>query len=67
MDDALLLWGFLFGVIGTGFLVYGKRQRAIVPLLCGLCLMIIPYFVSAPILLVAIGTLLVVLPYFVRI
>lgn len=66
MDTAWLLWGLLFGSIGLGFFVYGKKQRALVPLLCGLVLMIFPYFVSNAMLLVAIGVTLVALPYFVR-
>ena len=47
--------------------MYGKRQKAVVPLICGLVLMIFPYFISNAILLVAIGIALVALPYFVRI
>lgn len=47
--------------------MYGKKQRAAVPLICGLALMVFPYFVSNPILVVAIGIVLIVLPYFVRI
>lgn len=36
------------------------------PLLCGLALMVFPYFVSNNILLVAIGVALMAIPYFVR-
>lgn len=67
MNESWLLWGLLFGSIGLGFFVYGKRQKAVVPLICGLALMIFPYFVSNTLLLVAIGIVLAVLPYFVRI
>jgi hypothetical protein len=67
MNTSLLLWSLLFSSIGLGFFVYGKKQKAVVPLLSGLGLMIYPYFVSNPLLLVAIGTALVMLPYFVRI
>ena len=67
MDTSLLLWSLLFSSIGLGFFVYGKKQKAVVPLFCGLGLMIYPYFVSNTILLVAIGAALIVLPYFVRI
>ena len=56
----------LFGSIGLGFFLYGKRQRAVVPLLCGLALMLFPYFVSNVMLLVAIGALLIAIPYFLR-
>ncbi len=43
MDTGLLLWGLLFSSIGLGFFLYGKKQGAIVPLMCGL--VVIPYFV----------------------
>lgn len=62
-----LLWGLLFGSIGLGFFLYGKKQQAFVPLFCGLALMVFPYFVSSTVLLVAIGIALVALPYFVRV
>jgi len=47
--------------------MYGKKQKAVVPLVCGVMLMAFPYFVSNTILLVAIGVALMALPYFVRI
>ena len=59
--------GFDPGVeIGFGFFLYGKRQKAIVPLVCGLLLMGFPYFVSNTMVLVAIGALLMAIPCFVR-
>ncbi|KAB2661779.1 MAG: hypothetical protein DVB31_11985 [Verrucomicrobia bacterium] len=66
MNTASLLWSLLFGSIGMGFFIYGKKQGALVPLLCGLALMVFPYFVSDTILLVAIGGVLVALPFFLR-
>jgi len=66
MNTSSLLWGLLFGSIGVGFLIYGRKQRAVVPLICGLGLVIFPYFVSNTILLVAIGAVLIAIPYFVR-
>jgi hypothetical protein len=66
LNESWLLWGLLFGSIGMGFFVYGKRQRAVVPLVCGLALMVFPYFVSSTILLVGIGIALIAVPYFVR-
>lgn len=66
MNTASLLWGLLFGSIGLGFFIYGRRQRAIVPLLCGLALIIFPYFVSNNILMVVIGAALMAIPYFLR-
>jgi predicted membrane protein len=66
MGVSSLLWGLLFGSIGLGFLIYGRKQRAVVPLICGLSLMIFPYFVSNTILLVVIGVVLMAIPYFLR-
>jgi len=60
-------WGLLFSSAGIGFIMYGKKQRAVVPLVCGLSLMIIPYFISNTILLVTIGSILIALPYFISI
>ncbi len=66
MNESWLLWGLLFGAMGLGFFVYGKKQKAVVPMVCGLALMIFPYFISNTIVLIAIGTMLVAVPYFVR-
>lgn len=63
---ATLLWAFLFGSIGLGYFVYGKRQSAPTPLLCGLLLMLFPYFVDDTWLLVVIGAALTAAPYLLR-
>jgi hypothetical protein len=66
LNESWLLWGLLFGSIGLGFFVYGKKQKAVVPMVCGLALMIFPYFISNTVALVAIGAMLIAVPYFVR-
>jgi len=66
VNESWLLWGLLFGSIGLGFFVYGKRQRAVVPLVCGVALMVFPYFVTNTLFIVAIGVALIAIPYFVR-
>ena len=66
LTTSSLLWGVLFGSIGLGFLIYGRKQRAVVPLVCGLALLIFPYFVTNSIALVAIGVVLMAIPYFLR-
>jgi len=65
MNQTTLLWGLLFGSIGLGFFIYGRKQQSVVPLVCGLLLMVFPYFVSNSILLVVIGVALVAVPYFI--
>jgi hypothetical protein len=66
LNTSTLLWGLLFSSIGFGFFWYGRKQRAPVALVCGLALMVYPYFISNSILLVAIGAVLMALPYFFR-
>jgi uncharacterized membrane protein len=67
MNEAWLLWSLVFGCAGFGFFSYGRKQKAVVPLICGLTLMIFPYFIASTLPLVAIGSALIALPYFVRI
>lgn len=57
----------LFGSIGFGFFLYGRKQRAVVPLVCGLVLMFVPYFISNVWVLFLAGAVLVAIPYFLRI
>jgi hypothetical protein len=64
--QAWLLWGLLFGSIGLGLFIYGRNQRTVVPLVCGVALMVFPYLVSNVVLLVGIGALLIAIPYFFR-
>jgi hypothetical protein len=66
MNASTLLWGLLFSSIGFAFFLYGRKQRAVVPLVCGIALMIYPYFVPNVIALVAIGIVLAAIPYFLR-
>jgi len=65
-SESELLWGVLFGSVGFGFILYGKKQRMFVPLVCGLALMVYPYFMPNAVVLVLIGLLLVAIPYFFR-
>jgi hypothetical protein len=67
MNASSLFWGLIFGSFGLGFVMYGKKQKAVVPLVCGLVLMVFPYFISNTILLVAIGVALMAIPFWVRI
>ena len=57
----------MFGAIGLGYFTYGRRQRAVVPLVVGLAFFIFPYFVSNGYVMAGIGIVLMIIPYFVRI
>ena len=66
MNEALLLWGVVFSAIGFGYFLYGRKQRAPVPLVCGIVLMVYPYFVTNTWVFVGMGVVLSAVPYFVR-
>lgn len=65
-DSATLLWGLLFGSIGFGYFIYGKRQTNPVARYTGIALMLYPYLVSNVTGLVLIGLALMSLPYFIK-
>ena len=66
-SSSIMLWGVLFGGIGIGYFMYGKKQKAIVPLCTGLALFVFPYFMSSVAMLLIFGVLLVLIPYFIKI
>jgi hypothetical protein len=56
----------LFGAVGMAFLLYGKKMAAVVPMVAGLGLMVVPYFITNLILLTIVGVLLTAVPFVVR-
>lgn len=67
MDLATRLFlSVLFGSIGIGYFIYGRRQKKAVPMLAGLALCAYLYFVSSIYSMLAIGVVLIALPFFVR-
>lgn len=60
------MWGMIFGSIGVGFFIYGKKQKAVIPLFSGIGLIVVPYFISNIYVLVLSGIVLIALPYFIR-
>jgi hypothetical protein len=64
--ESMLLWGLLFGSIGLGYFIYGRKQEKVIPKYSGIALMVFPYFVSNVYWLVGAGLGLIALPYFLR-
>jgi hypothetical protein len=65
-NASTLIWGVIFGSIGLGFFVYGKKQKAVIPLVSGIGLMLFPYFISNIYVLVLSGSVLIVLPFVIK-
>jgi hypothetical protein len=66
-STAVLIWGMIFGAIGFGFFLYGRKQKAVVPLITGIALCVVPYFIANVYVLVMVGVILMAVPFFVRI
>lgn len=67
MNESMLIWSVLFGGVGIGFFSYGRKQKAVVPLVIGLALMAFPYFMPSTTVLVLVGAILLCIPYFIRV
>jgi len=67
MSTSLLFLGLLFGSLGAGYCVYGRRQRALVPFISGVLLIGIPYFIASVAALFAVGVVLAMVPFVVKV
>jgi hypothetical protein len=66
MDSTLIFIGLIFGSIGMGYGIYGRKQANFVALLSGVGLCVFPYFTDSVWLSISIGVGLVVLPFVIR-
>jgi hypothetical protein len=60
-----LVVGIISGAFGMAYIVYGKRQAKLVPVIAGLLLCVYPYFTENPFALCAIGAMLLAAPFLV--
>ncbi len=58
-NSSYLFAALIWGSIGLGFAIYGKRQKAMVPLLGGILLMGISYLISSALYMSLVGAALV--------
>ena len=67
MDNGTaLMLSMLFGSVGLGYLVYGKKQRKLIPALAGIGLCAFPYFITKVWAMLLIGAALMVVPWLMR-
>lgn len=67
MSTSSLLLSMLFGAIGTGYFIYGKRQESFVALFAGIGLFVFPMFVSNVWITLLVGTALCAAPFVISI
>lgn len=66
MNTAVILWSLVFGSVGFGYFLYGKKQSNVIAKYTGITLMIFPYFVQEIIWIVLTGCILLAVPKFVK-
>jgi hypothetical protein len=66
MNQNWLLLSVFYSALGLGFFIYGKKQGRIVPLLVGIALMAVTFFVYNTTRLLIIGAALVALTWVLR-
>jgi hypothetical protein len=62
-DTNFLFASLLWGSIGVGYFIYGKRQQEMAPLAGGLAMIAVSYFVSSALLMSLISITLMVAVY----
>ncbi len=61
-----IMFSTLFGSIGLGYFIYGKKQQKMVPLIAGIALCAYPYFISNVYAMVGVGIILTAVPWLIR-
>lgn len=65
-ETASLLWGLLFSSIGIGYFIYGRKQRNRLFYWSGIGLMLYPYVVERPPLMIATGVAVMAIPFLLK-
>jgi hypothetical protein len=58
-----LISSIVFGSVGAGYFIYGKKQQQPIPMITGIALCAYPYFISNLYASVIVGTILVAIPW----
>jgi hypothetical protein len=61
-----LIAAVFLGIIGTGYVMYGRKAQHPVALVAGVLLCVFPYFVDSFVWTLVIGVILLVLPFVVE-
>ncbi len=63
MNPTTLFLGLIFGSIGMGYLIYGRKQKHGIALLSGVALCVLPYLVSDILFITLLGVGIMALPF----
>jgi len=65
-DPLSLMIGLVFGSIGVGYCIYGKKQSHLVAFLAGLFLIGLPYVIDNNAALILVSLIIMVVPKFFK-
>ncbi|MDD2916846.1 MAG: amino acid transport protein [Candidatus Gracilibacteria bacterium] len=65
MDTTTLIIGIITGAFGTGYIIYGRNEQRMVPMISGVILCVYPYFIDNIWILCGGGIILILLPFIV--
>ena len=66
MDSGYLMASLVFGTIGMGMFMYGKKAGRVVPLAAGAGLMVLPYFITHLVMMIVLCGALTAAPWLFR-
>ncbi len=66
MNATSIIAGTIAGAIGAGYLLYGRKQSKLVPAICGILLMVYPYFTDNIWILLGVGAALGAAPFVIK-
>ena len=61
LNESFLWASLIWGAIGTGYLLYGWRQKALVPFLGGFAMVVASYFVGSWLLMSCLSVIAMIL------
>jgi hypothetical protein len=64
IDTKFLFASLLWGSVGVGYFIYGKKQQEMIPLIAGLVMIAISYFVGSALFMSLISVALIGAVYF---
>jgi hypothetical protein len=63
-NASFLFASLIWGSIGLGYFIYGRKQSSWVPMIAGILMMVASYFVSSALLMSLVCATLIALVYF---
>ena len=62
----IIVAGF-FGILGMAYFIYGKKAVRYIYIICGIVLMVYPYFVTRTLYMVIVGVVVSAVPFVVKV